>query len=219
MTVPKSKRSAEKLAIVQARGRPKAFDRGAVLERAMFTFWRYGYEGTSITHLTREMGISAQSLYATFSSKAELYKEAMTLYRSTVDYAARALQGETDIWVAFRRVLLESAERFTKPGSPTGCMLSAEMLHVSDEHGQLAEFVRSMRGDALSTITERLHRAVQDRQLHQNVDVEGLARSLYATVLGMAVQARDGASEQQLRSIAEVSFEALRSAFAPQSSR
>ena len=219
MIVPKSKkRAAEEPTAAQARGRPRAFDRGAVLERAMLTFWRYGYEGASITHLTQQMGISAQSLYAAFGSKTELYKEAMTLYRSSVDYAACALQGEVDVWAAVRRVLFESADRFTKPGSPAGCMLSAEMLHGSEEHGQLAQFVRSLRHEALATIKERFHKALQDRQLQQDVDVEGLARLLYATVLGMAVQARDGASEQQLRSIAEVSFAAMQ-CFRHESSR
>ena len=36
-------------------GRPLSFDRDAALEKAMLTFWRYGYETTSIVDLTTAM--------------------------------------------------------------------------------------------------------------------------------------------------------------------
>ena len=44
-------------------GRPLSFDRDAALEQAMLTFWRHGYESTSIVDLTTAMGITAPSLY------------------------------------------------------------------------------------------------------------------------------------------------------------
>ncbi len=47
------------------RGATKQFDRTAVLDRAMQLFWEKVYEATSLSELTKRMGIGRQSLYDT----------------------------------------------------------------------------------------------------------------------------------------------------------
>ena len=92
------------------RGRPRNFDRDAVLDRAMQTFWKLGYEGASIADLTAAMGITAQSLYAAFGSKSALYREALGRYRDTAGaFPARALTEETSAVAGLERRREEAA--------------------------------------------------------------------------------------------------------------
>lgn len=64
--------------------RPKEFDKEEVLTKAMHTFWRYGYEGTSMQTLVSNMGINRGSLYDTFGDKRSLFLAAIAHYEQTV---------------------------------------------------------------------------------------------------------------------------------------
>ena len=62
--------------------RPKEFNPGEALEKAMQAFWHKGYEATSMEDLLNAMDINRGSLYATFGDKRELFLKAMNLYCS-----------------------------------------------------------------------------------------------------------------------------------------
>src|SRR6478672_9887802 len=62
------------------RGRPRAFDPEAALDRAMHVFWTKGYEGASLSNLTRAMRINRPSLYAAFGNKEQLFKKVLDRY-------------------------------------------------------------------------------------------------------------------------------------------
>ena len=60
--------------------RTKAFDRDAVLDRAMDLFWKQGFEATSVQQLVEVTGINRGSMYDTFGDKRELFIQALTRY-------------------------------------------------------------------------------------------------------------------------------------------
>lgn len=198
MTIVKNRRG---------RGRPPAFNRDVVLERAMQVFWASGYEGASIPMLTEAMGISAQSLYAAFGSKDALYREAIEFYRATIGaYLVRALD-EPDAIEATVRLLHDSATLFARTTGTPGCMI-ATPLSASTE-SSLAALGRELRAESTARITERLERGVREGQLRGDSDCLAWSRYLSAVVQGMSVQARDGATAEALLSTARLAAQPL----------
>ena len=193
------------------RGRPRAFDRDAVLATAAHTFWRLGYEGASVADLTAAMGITPQSLYAAFGSKARLYHEALAWYRRELGaFTAQALEGGGDAIAGLERVLRESAVQFTQPDRPRGCMISTAILTCAVENRAVADHVAALRGATLGLIEERIARGIAEGQVRADTDAGALARFVGAVIQGMSVQAGDGASTAELLAMAGLAIEEVR---------
>ena len=198
MIIVKNKETARR-----GRGRPRAFDRETVLEKAAETFWRLGYEGASIADLTAAMGITPQSLYAAFASKADLYREALAWYLTHVLAApVRALE-DADIGAALTGMLRGSAREFTQAGRPHGCMVSTAVLTCASENEPVARHVSGLRNGMIDALKARIERGVAEGQLEPATDAAALARFVGAMIQGMSVQAQDGASESELLAIAD----------------
>lgn len=195
-----------KESLPRRRGRPPAFDRNDVLEKAVETFWRLGYEGASIADLTAAMGITPQSLYAAFTSKADLYRDALAWYQANIGASTACALEESDVVTALARVLRDSAHEFTKLGHPHGCMVSTAVLTCAVENEPVARHVSGLRNETLNVIKARIKRGIAEGQLRPELDVEALARFIGAMIQGMSVQAQDGASKSALSAMADIAI-------------
>lgn len=60
-------------------GRPRTFDRGEALKKAMMVFWEKGFEGATMAELIAVIGMKAPSVYAAFGNKDALFREVVEL--------------------------------------------------------------------------------------------------------------------------------------------
>lgn len=186
------------------RGRPRSFDRQAALRQAMNVFWAKGYDATSLTDLTSAMGINPPSLYAAFGSKENLFREAIALYSTS--------EGD-DIWSgieqaptareAIATMLRASAESFSRPGKPRGCMIVLSALNADKGNAAICEALREHRVDNIKQLRQRLERDIAEGKLPAAIDTRAIA-TFYVTIQqGMSIQARDGASRKVLLTVAD----------------
>lgn len=193
----------------RGRGRPSTFDRTEALNQAMTLFWEQGYEGTSFDQLIQAMGISASSFYNSFGSKEQLYYEATDAYLSMSSvWFAGQLTGTADTREAFKRLLDATVVAFTRESHPAGCMISLAGTHLPPELASIRETMAGHRANAEELMAQRLRKGVEDGDLPTETDVPALAAFYSAVTRGMAVQARDGASAQKLKAIADIAMQA-----------
>ena len=190
-------------------GRPRGFDRDAALEAAMFLFWRKGFAATSMNDLCDAMSIGSPSLYAAFGSKEALYLEAVEHYVQSqgppvwdkLAEGATARAGIENLLIALTESLPKSR------AAPAGCM--ALLAGVSDEWpSAIVRVVRKVRLEMRGMLRSRLGNAVAKGELPASTDIEGLSRFYLSVFQGMAIQARDGATQAELRAVAAAAMAA-----------
>ncbi|MBL8585029.1 MAG: TetR/AcrR family transcriptional regulator [Rhizobiaceae bacterium] len=191
-----------------ALGRPRKFDTEKAITRAMRLFWRKGYEGTSLSDLTEELGITRPSLYAAFGNKENLFLQVLDRYdRETAHFIEAALDAPTAR--AMAEGLIHGGCAFHSDAkNPPGCLMVHGAL-VGSADGELArKKTNDRRIDLRNRITERLERAQAEGDLRREADPTALSNYLVAVLRGMAVEAAGGASPQDLSRIAEVAMTA-----------
>jgi AcrR family transcriptional regulator len=188
------------------RGRPRAFDPDAALERAMHVFWAKGYEGAALSDLTRVMRINRPSLYAAFGNKEQLFRKVLDRYvNGPLAYFRKALAA-AKAGDVIEQILLGAANMAGDPGMPGGCLMVQGALACGDAAGSVRKEVAARRAASEVALRRRLQQAKRKGDLPPSADPAELARYVMTVSQGMAVQGADGASRDQLRRVAQVAL-------------
>ncbi|OIJ98280.1 TetR/AcrR family transcriptional regulator [Streptomyces monashensis] len=189
----------------RTRGRPRSFDRATALEKALMAFWEHGYEATSVSDLTRIMGIGAPSLYAAFGDKRSLFEEVVRVYADTHGaFGDRALAEESTARDAVARTLREAAAEYTDPAHPFGCLVVHAATNCTS--AEVERLLRERRNANIAAMASRIRADVAAGVLPAGTDAAALARHTGAMIQGMSQQARDGASREELEALAEIAM-------------
>lgn len=171
----------------------KQFDRDAVLERAMHTFWARGYEATSIQDLVKRTGVNRASLYATYGDKHALFLASLRMYD---EQRRRRMLAELEATFApleaVRRLFMAFAEGVDSDrNSPTdGCFLTNTALELSAKDREARTIVAKAQLE-VEAFFERIVRQGQARgDVAATLDARDTARGLLASMLGMLVLVR-----------------------------
>jgi AcrR family transcriptional regulator len=189
-------------------GRPREFDPDEALERALEVFWRNGYEGASIAELTHAMGINPPSLYAAFGNKEQLFRKALDRYaRQRTRYWDEALEMPTARGMV-EHLLRRSADFLTEEDNPPGCLFVRSALSCGDAGDAIQRELAERRATGEARVRARLARAKRNGELPPDLKPADFARYLLTILEGMAVQAAEGATRQELRKVADMALRA-----------
>lgn len=172
----------------------------------MLTFWRHGYESSSIADLTAAMGVSTPSLYTAFGDKKQLFLEAARLYAGDPEAMREAMSSAPSARAAARDLLTGAACAYTGEDTPRGCLLASATASGSAASADVQRAVADIRRHVQHGLQARIERDVAERMLPPETDPAGLAGLVMAVMQGLSVLARDGADRTALMAIVEVAL-------------
>jgi AcrR family transcriptional regulator len=187
----------------RSKGRPRAFDVDRALDRALHLFWRKGYEGTSLSDLTRAMAINRPSLYAAFGDKEALFRRALDRYADGPAAHVRAALDQPTARAVVDHFLRRMADLITNPRNPAGCLNVQGALACNASAEPIREQLALRRAAGEKALRQRLKRARAEGDLPRDANPTDLARYVATVAHGMSVQAAGGASRSQLRRVVQ----------------
>src|SRR5262245_27898679 len=151
-------------------GRPRAFDIDDALDRALKLFWRKGYEGTSLSDLTKAMGINRPSLYAAFGNKEALFRKAIDRYVEGPACHVHEAISEPTARAVVARLLRGSIDLITDSRNPQGCFMVQSALACGESADAVRREMTRRRSAEEAVLRERLERAVTEGDLPSSAD-------------------------------------------------
>ncbi len=183
-------------------GRPPSFDRAVALEQAMLLFWRHGYEATSLSDLTRALGVTPPSIYSAFGNKKALFLEAVDLYLSGGSSPIAIIDAAPSARDAAQILMEGAAIAFTGDATPPGCMLATSAISVSADATDVQAHLTAIRTGVEAHLKARIQADIASGALPPHTDAETLAAHTTAIIQGLSTLARDGAARDKLLRVA-----------------
>ncbi len=186
-------------------GRHRNFDKDIALDKAMEVFWKNGYAGTSLTHLTDAMGINKPSLYSTFGNKEALYKSSLERYvqKHGIIHATHLSSANTSVQKKIQGYLMSIAEMLTTPSLPGGCFVCVSTCEMvgSGLPSDALQTIGEINELTKSSLVEFFNAEKQRGNVTSKHSATVMANYVLSQQFGLSVMARNGATLNELNDI------------------
>ena len=194
----------------QRRGRPRAYDRETALRRAMRIFWKRGYAGTSLHDIAAATGMNRPSLNAAFGDKRALYLKALRKYWD----AKFVAMGEALGTGTLEEALLRSYDSalsvyFSGEDGAVGCFVLGTALTEALHDAEVRAIIDTGFRKLDAGFEARFRLAREMGELDPAADADGLAVLACATMQTLAIRARAGIPQDELRGVARKAVRAI----------
>jgi len=192
------------------RGRPREFDAGAALDKALEVFAKQGYHGTSITDLTEAMGLTSGSVYKAFKDKRGIFIAAFDHHRVRRQrQLAALLGGQANGRDRLLRLLMNYAGNSCEQEGRNGCIVVGSAAEVALFDAEIADRVAAALDHNEKQIADLIAAGKADGSIPAHIDESTTARLLLCLTSGMRVIGKTGRSQQDMAAVANAALRLL----------
>ncbi len=190
--------------------RQKKFDKEEVLEKAMETFWRFGFEGTSMQSLIESMGINRSSLYETFGDKRSLFEAAITHYEQTrMQEMVDSLKDNGGSKLAIYKVFNDLIDLSIRDEERRGCFLTNTAIERCPHDSETAKKISADMKIVEKAFQKALKNAQKKGEMSSHKEIDSIAQYLTSSFQGLRVMAKVNQEPGFLKNIVKVTLSVL----------
>ena len=177
------------------------------LDGALRVFWLKGYDGASLSDLTKAMGINRPSMYAAFGNKEQLYRKTLDRYSESRSERLNEFFAAPSARESVELLLRDAVENVTDPKNPGGgCFGVQGAMTCFNMSRQVKEHIGDMHVALERLCRERFNRAIEAGELPRGSAAD-LARFCAVMIQGLALQAKAGSSRKELHRVVDLYFD------------
>lgn len=184
--------------------RSKEFDPDDVLQEALKTFWRQGFEGTNMPELLGSMGVGRASFYNAFGSKREVFLQILDLYFETVRTHLEGLISDVRDPRAAAALLVDGILAVAKSPEANatgwrGCLIGNTALELGANDEEIVDRLK-IGVETLRALFRKAISLPSAGERRSKREIDQLALQLVANVQGLLVLAKSGLSDADIKS-------------------
>src|ERR1700754_4999201 len=179
-------------------GRSRGFDVDQAVDTALETFWKYGFDATSMQVLCNAMNMQPGSVYAAFGAKRDLFTAALRRYTEKVSAdAIKRITSAPSGFQGLRNYFDHLIDAMVDGNRRWGCLITNSLVEFATRDPELAGMFALHLANLRAAFEAALARADAEGDLRPGAGPDSAAL-LVAVVQGMNVLARSNPGREVL---------------------
>tara|TARA_R110002049_G_scaffold80951_6_gene205870 strand:+ start:1050 stop:1613 length:564 start_codon:yes stop_codon:yes gene_type:complete len=185
--------------------RKKQYIEAEVIDKAMYLFWRNGYENTSMQMLEKEMGINKFSIYSSFGSKHGVFLESLKSYKTKTKAMFETFKNASNGVADIKQFFYDSVAIGFQDDNEKGCLLTNTYNEFSTSEDKL------INNQMIAFMDNLKNLFIEKLKMDPSKDEETILKQANFLVLakhGLAAAARVN-SQKEIEDYIEMTFKNL----------
>lgn len=159
-------------------GRNISFNKEHALDKAMYLFWKKGYDATYISDLIETMGISRSTLYTSFGDKDELFKLVLEHYKNFGSRKRNLLFSGINAKESIKAFFYQHIEKCYADDIPKSCIITNSSLLIGHIDPSIEKILIHDFNELEKAFKQVIERGKDNGEILQEINSDLVAYSL-----------------------------------------
>lgn len=174
----------------------------AILKASAQLFNIQGYKATSISDITKELGMTKGAIYRHFENKSVLEREALIYMTHKMMYnLGAAIRNSNSVSDKMNAIFDYFAAYAIKTPEKGGCPLLNAAIESDDANEELNKVVNGIIQSIHHSIAQVLRNGIKHNQLKSDIDPEGFSSIIFSSLEGAIMLVKVTGSANHMHSV------------------